>query len=281
MRTVSAVFVAFVLLYSLAVNPRNADAQVTFNVLLRVLKIRAGDKIGSAFTIDVDGRQYLVTAKHMVSALKERDTVDVWISDKWNPLQMDIFRCQGSIDIAVLVPPQQLTVSFPLEPSIIGMQFAQDVYFAGFPFGVYSTDAKNLSLSPFPFLRKGLISAQMKDPNGEMAIYLDGHNNPGFSGGPIVYRDLSQNNAWVFKVVGVVSGYQPELTPVLKPVKVKPTDDLSKVDGWRIKTVDGQKVRYEDTDQMVSTNTGIVVGYGIEHAVDLIHEHPTGPKVMQ
>jgi hypothetical protein len=278
---VSAVFVALILLYSLAVNPRTANAQVTFNVLLRVLKIRAGNKIGSAFTIDVDGRQYLVTAKHMVSTLKERDTVDVWISDKWNPLQMDIFSCRGSVDIAVLIPPQKLTVSFPLEPTIIGMQFAQDVYFAGFPFGVYSTDAKNLSLSPFPFLRKGLISAQMKDPNGEMAIYLDGHNNPGFSGGPIVFRDLSQNNTWVFKVVGVVSGYQPELTPVLKPVKIKPNDDLSKVDGWRIKTVDGQKVRYEDTDQMVSTNTGIVVGYGIDHAVDLIHEHPNGPKVTQ
>ena len=277
----SVVVVALSLLCSLAVNPRSTDAQVTFNVLLRVLKIRAGDKIGSAFTIDVDGRQYLVTAKHMVSSLKERDTVEIWVSDKWNPVRVDTFRCEGSIDIAVLIPPQQLTSSFPLEPTMVGMQFAQDVYFAGFPFGVYSTDARNLSLSPFPFLRKGLISAQMKDPSGEMAIYLDGHNNPGFSGGPIVFRDLSQNNAWVFKVVGVVSGYQPELTPVLKPVKIKSNEDLSKVDAWRIRTVDGQKVKYEDTDQMVSTNTGIVVGYGIDHAVDLIRKHPNGPKLTQ
>jgi hypothetical protein len=244
-----------------------------------VLMIRAGDNIGSAFTIDVDGRQYLVTAKHVVANLKERDTVDVWKSEAWHPMKMDVFRCDGSIDIAVLVPPEQLTVNFPLEPTSAGLRYFQDIYFAGFPYGVYFTEAKNLSVYPIPFLKKGLISAEAKDPSGEIALYLDGHNNPGFSGGPIVFRDLDHNEAWIFKVTGVVSGYEPELTPVLKPVKIKANEDLSKVDAWRIRTVKGQKVRYEDTDQMVSTNTGIVVGYGIDHAVELIRKHPNGPKV--
>jgi hypothetical protein len=243
--------------------------------------IRVGDKIGSSFTIDIDGRQYLITAKHVVSTLKEKDTVDVWASDKWIPVTVDVFRCDGSVDIAVLIPPEQLTVSFPLEPTIVGMRFAQDVYFAGFPYGGYFTNAKNLSAAPFPFLKKGIISAQAKDPSGELAIYLDGHNNPGFSGGPIVYRDFDHNDAWVFKVAGVVSGYQPEFAPVLKPVKVKPNEDLSTVEPWRIRTVNNQKVRYEDTDQMVSTNTGIIIGYRIDYAVDLIRKHPNGPKVKQ
>jgi hypothetical protein len=280
-RRVSTIFVVLALTCSSGMNPRRADAQVTFNVLLRVLMIKVGDSIGSAFTIDVDGRQYLVTAKHVVSALKERGTVDVWVSDKWTPLQMEVFRCDGSIDIAVLIPPVQLTVTFPLEPTMTGMRFAQDVYFAGFPYGFYFTEAKNLTAAPFPFLKKGIISAQVKDPHGEMAIYLDGHNNPGFSGGPIVYRDLDHNEAWIFKVAGVVSGYQPELTPVLKPVKIKPHEDLSGVEPWRIRVLDGQQVRYEDTDQMVSTNTGIVVGYSIDHAVDLIQKHPSGPKLKE
>ena len=84
----SVVFVAVVLTCSLVVNPRKAYAQVTSNVLLRVLMIRAGDKIGSAFTIDVDGRQYLVTAKHVVANLKERDTVEVWKSEAWHPMKV-------------------------------------------------------------------------------------------------------------------------------------------------------------------------------------------------
>jgi hypothetical protein len=276
---VSVVFVALTLACSLAVSPRRTDAQVPSNVLLRVLMIRAGDKIGSAFTIDVDGRQYLLTAKHVVARLKERDTVDVWKSEAWHLMKMDVFRCDGSIDIAVLIPPEQLTVNFPLEPTSAGLRYFQDIYFAGFPYGVYFTEAKNLSVYPIPFLKKGLISAEAKDLSGEMAMYLDGHNNPGFSGGPIVFRDLDHNEAWIFKVAGVVSGYQPELTPVLKPVKINPNEDLSKVEGWRIKIVDGQKVRYEDTEKMVSTNTGIVVGYSIDHAVELIRKHPNGPKV--
>lgn len=278
-KTVSVVFVAVVLTCSLVVNPRRAYAQVTSNVLLRVLMIRAGDKIGSSFTIDVDGRQYLVTAKHVVANLKERDTVDVWKSDAWHPIKMDVLRCDGSIDIAVLVPPEQLTDNLPLEPTSAGFRFFQDIYFAGFPYGAYFSEFKNLSVYPIPFVKKGLISATAKDPSGETAMYLDGHNNPGFSGGPIVFRDLDHMEAWVFKVVGVVSGYQPELTPVLKPVKIKPNEDLSKMDAWRIRTVNGQKLRYEDTDQMVSTNTGIVVGYSIDHAVELIRKHPNGPKV--
>jgi hypothetical protein len=276
------VFVFVTLTFLFAANPPRAGAQMTFNVLMRVLMIRAGDKIGSAFTIDVDGRQYLVTAKHVVAALKANDTIHIWKEGAWVPIKMDVFRCDGSVDIAVLVPPEQLTNTFPLDPTMAGIRFAQDVYFAGFPYGVYFTEAQNLSkFYPFPFLKKGIISAQAKDPSGELAIYLDGHNNPGFSGGPIVYRDLDHNDVWIFKVAGVVSGYQPELTPVLNPVKLKPNEDLSQVEAWRIRTERGQRVRFEDTDQMVSTNTGIVVGYDIKHAVELIRKHPIGPKVTQ
>jgi heme/copper-type cytochrome/quinol oxidase subunit 2 len=43
-----------------------AWAQVpTSNVLYRVLRIKTATSTGSAFTIEVDGKQYLITARHL------------------------------------------------------------------------------------------------------------------------------------------------------------------------------------------------------------------------
>ena len=38
-------------------------------------------------------------------------------------------------------------------------------------------------------------------------LFLDGHNNPGFSGGPVCYRKADNE---LFPIAGVVSGYYSE-----------------------------------------------------------------------
>ena len=54
----------------------NAVAEgVSFNVFYRVLMIRTSNGQGTGFTLDVDGRQYVVTAKHMVAGLQPEDTM--------------------------------------------------------------------------------------------------------------------------------------------------------------------------------------------------------------
>lgn len=269
------------LLFGLSLTGRSAvQAQVPSNVFRRVLMIKAGKSIGTGFTIDVDGRQYLITAKHLVAKLKSEDSIAIWKNDDWSAVKVKVLLCKDPIDIAVLVPPSQLTVSFELEPTIVGLRFAQDVYFCGFPYGYFFTSGQTINgFYPVPFLKKALISAQSRVEDGVAQLFLDGHNNPGFSGGPIVYRDLDRND-FAFKVAGVVSGYQPELTPVMKAVPVKPNEDLSGVEQWRIRIEDGKKIRYEDTQKMVATNTGIVTGYAIDFAVDLIKRNPIGPRVV-
>ena len=52
-----------------------------------------------------------------------------------SPVDVTVLRCDDPIDIAVLVPSTQLTVSFPLEPNATGAIFGQDMYFLGFLFG--------------------------------------------------------------------------------------------------------------------------------------------------
>jgi hypothetical protein len=36
--------------------------------------------------------------------------------------------------------------------------------------------------------------------------------------------------------------------------------------------------RLDETDELVDFNTGIVAGYSINHALDLIKKNPIGPK---
>jgi hypothetical protein len=118
-----------------------ALSQVTANVFERVLNVRVNagtDQEGTAtaFTIDVDGREYLITAKHVFQRLRDSDKIDVFMNDPWAPLDVNIFRCADPIDIAALVPPHQLTVNFELPFNNANYFFGQDAYFLGFPYGI-------------------------------------------------------------------------------------------------------------------------------------------------
>jgi len=224
------------------------QSQILTNVFTRVLLLQAGDMSGSSFTIDVDGRQYIVTAKHVVSRLKDNDLIRVRRPDGWTSVRVKVLRCDDPVDIAVLIPDKQLTLNFPVEPSMIGMQVGQDTYFLGFPYGQVLSDVKYEKVGEhisIPFIKKATWSASSRVGDGSL-LFLDGHNNPGFSGGPIVFRDFNQQG-YVMKVAGVVSGYTPDFEYVLDPKKVIPGEDLSHVEPWRIVKIRGEKFRLVDT----------------------------------
>jgi S1-C subfamily serine protease len=187
--------------------------------------IQTGHGTGSSFTIEVDGRQYLITAKHVVAGLKPEDTIQIRKGEEWSSVKVKVLRCDEPIDIAVLVPPVQLTVTFPLEPTTDKVLFGQDAYFVGFPYGI-SMDGKQVNDSyPIAFVKKGNFSAMV--PEGiATVIFLDGHNNPGFSGGPIVYRDLNQSGPPISYAAGVISGFKPEFIPTVVAEDVKPDQDF-------------------------------------------------------
>jgi hypothetical protein len=243
--------------------------------------IRAGTNSGTSFTLDVDGRQYLITARHVVAGLKPEDTIEIRKGDTWTPLKVKVLLCDKPIDIAVLIPSSQLTVNFALEPNGEKFFYGQDAYFTGFPYGL-STGGKNVNgLYPVAFMKKSIFSATTNE-SGAVVFFLDGHNNPGFSGGPIVYRDLNQNASQVFYVAAVVSGYRHEYEPVLQPQELKPGEQIKPEDEERIvRRGDGKQFKLVETGQVVRLNTGIVRGYHIKYAVELIRKHPIGPKVSE
>jgi hypothetical protein len=190
---------------------------------------------------------------------------------------MKIFKCDDPIDIAVLIPPEQLTVNFPLEPTSAGLMYGQDVYFMGFPFGMYAKLSTSFELVyPFGFAKKGIFSADQFENNIHFR-FLDGYNIFGLSGAPVVFRGTD----FVYKVMGVVAGFKPDYGPVLVPKEIRREDvNAEDVARGRIVEEHGKVYKLEEARDRgtVILNTGIVTSIGIEHAVDLIHRHPIGPK---
>jgi hypothetical protein len=161
----------------------------------------------------------------------------------------------------VLVLPTQISPVFPLEPTSAGLLLGQTMYFLGFPFGL-PIDGRTLNYGyPLPLVKSGVCSAFLTPEKEYSLVLIDGINNPGFSGGPIVFVDQSTKK---LKVAGVVRGYRPQEDKVLRKVP--------RNKGSRENTL-------VDTDLVVQSNTGIVVGFDIRSAVDAIKKNPIGPSV--
>ena len=225
----------------------------TSNVIYRVLRIRTPTDTGSAFTIEVDGKQYLITARHLLEGFGSQGEIELWMEDRWSRIPVRaIYPAKETVDIAALDAGRPLTVTFPLEPSAGGLTLGQQVYFLGYPYGLGTAGSAAPAPPGFgeiPFLKSGIVSAMDdRDPEAGL-LYLDGHNNPGFSGGPIVFwHDESRR----FRVAGVVRGYRNEALPVLKK-----------------KNLDDPRAQAHN-DLYTRANSGIVIGYDIRHIIDAI-----------
>ena len=82
-------------------------------------------------------------------------------------------------------------------------------------------------------------------------VILDGHNNRGFSGGPVVFTEPNRNE---FKVAAIISGYLPVEEPVHGGA--------------------------EDADLWYQYNTGLIVADAIDPALDLIRANPIGYELV-
>ena len=101
-------------------------------------------------------------------------------------------------------------------------------------------------LFPLPLVKKGIVSAIVKNENMSIVL-IDGHNNPGFSGGPVVF-DVPDKG---LHIAGVISSYRYDYQEVI--------DD------------EGKRTRYR-----AMSNTGIVLAHNIKHAIDAIEQNPNG-----
>ena len=219
---------------------------ITANILQRTFQLSFGKGQGTCFTIDYDNRQYIVTARHIVESITDSATIHIKHEKVWKDCPVNLVgHGEGEVDISVLAAPIQISPTYLLPPTTDGLAYGQDVYFLGFPYG-WSSEVGELNENfPFPLIKKAIISGA--DPKASYFL-LDGHNNRGFSGGPVVFSEAGKPGAQL-SVAAVISGYLPGQEPV------KLENDIS------------FELKY---------NSGVIVAYGIKHAIDLISQNPIG-----
>jgi S1-C subfamily serine protease len=223
------------------------SGMITSNVIGRVFHLRHGKAVATGVAIDVDDRSYLVTARHFAETIKDPADIGLLHKGAWHAFSVTLVgHGAGEVDISVLATPSVLCPpSAPLPADVGGLTYGQDVYFLGFPYGTYgNVGALNRGL-PLPFVKKAIVACMESDPVKK--LHLDGHNNFGFSGGPVVFTLPNSIN---FKLAGIVSGYRYSEEPVYEAGKVGP-------------------LTYRE-------NTGLILAYSIQYAVDIARANPIG-----
>jgi S1-C subfamily serine protease len=214
-------------------------AQVASNALLRVFEIRVGNVTGTTFTIEHNGRQYLITARHVIGTLPRQNAkVEIYKDGYWMPLTVNVLLPSNpEVDIAVLEISAPISPTLEFVPESKDVFFGQEVFFLGFPYDLHTLAGSQR----IPFIKRGTVSAQdTSDPTASL-WYIDGFNNPGFSGGPVVFQDLSDHK---WKVMAVVQGYQNETAKV--------------------------RVGKNEVNTNILVNSGILVAYDIRYALEAI-----------
>ena len=223
---------------------------VNTNILSRVLPIKVSDRTGTAFTIEIDGKQYLITAKHITNN-QEIEVVEIW-RNGWTTIKVKTVGIgEGEEDIIVLAANKKLTENFDIEVGSEHVTLGQNVRFLGFPLGIetgYMPMEKGVRI---PLIKGGILSA-IKFEEGASWLLVDGHNNAGFSGGPVIFKPL-EGKIGIWKIAAVISGYRIENASVI--------DNTRKIIGY------------------AEGNSGILVATGIKTAVGLIKSNPVGYPV--
>lgn len=227
---------------------------ITMDVISRTFFINFDDGKGTAFAFDIENRQYLVTARHIIEGISKKPSIKILHGNEWKTIPVTIVGMgeteKTEDDVAVLATTFLLAhPQRTLDANPESVAFGQQVYFCGFPLGLY-TDIGITNRYPVPMIKGALMSGILENPR---KIYvLDGHNNRGFSGGPAVFRPKENPNL-DFQILGVVSGYRTDEAEVT--YQGKPTGLSSR------------------------ENTGIILCPSIKQVTDIIAANPIGFEI--
>lgn len=218
-----------------------AQDAVPGEILGRTHAIKVGNALGTVFAIDYKGKLYLVTARHVVTGLPtNKATIQVQRANQWVDVHTvkTLFPPSDDVDIAVFETDEKVATPFQVTCENGNLTMGQQVWFLGYPYGIGSHSGNGFEA---PFIKKGTMSALDATNHDAVVLYIDGFNNPGFSGGPIVYWDFNKH---AYGIAGVVKGYKEDTAKVL--------------------------INGEHVDTQLLVNSGILVGYSIEHAIQAI-----------
>ena len=193
----------------------------TTDILNNTYRLRVDTVHGTAFIGSLDSVEYVITAKHLlVDYASHSDTLLIYLNRPTGevPYLAKVFYHEDDHDIAVLQldSPPSVGFSYPVGGAIT---LGANAYFLGFPYNERFTTLYNGW--KVPLIKSATLSGSV-DWGGLPKLVLDGHNNPGFSGGPIIaYDNENKTNC----IIGVVSGYYPQMNKV-KNAKGEEIEDI-------------------------------------------------------
>ncbi len=287
--------ISLVIASSLTVQTRGQSAQATSTALLRTVMIATNFGRGTAFSVDVDNREYWFTAKHMFTGIKtgpagEFNTKTVQANilstvgdgdeghdQHWMTETFTVIDPGKDIDILVLAP-DHLLLDFPrgftLNAVSKGVGLGGDCEFLGFPYGggwkapfQDQKDPNKRNWVWLPYVKHCTPSAEVRD-KGLLVWVLDGINNEGFSGGPVL-----SGTGPTQVVFAVISGFHQE------PLEVLPVPGLGENRSSSVPQppeLPGAKPA-EPQREIVNANSGFVLAFDIEPAIKAIQSNPIGP----
>jgi hypothetical protein len=271
LESIMKIILSVVLLLS-PIRALSQSATVTNGVLFRTFMVKTDKDAGTIFSVDIDNREYWITAKHILTGKKTpphgeytQKTATVSIlsqvvqsqtdeSKNWVTHTFMVIDPGKDIDIVVLVSERPFMDNPPATAAIgaTGATFGGDCEFVGFPYGTrWSAKFQNAEMLNYPFVKRCTISGRIASP--ETAVWvLDGINNDGFSGGPVVFRSGTDQ-----RIFAVVSGYR--------------------LDAADVKQVDNPNGAAAHPKEFVFVNSGFIVAYDLQCVLDAIKKNPIGP----
>lgn len=163
--------------YETALWPRSQHFARTFHV-------RSGAKSGTAFCVDVDNKQYLVSALHVVEEAASTALLEVWSSNAWKAFNVNLVGYDSIADVAVFALMQRMTTAANIPLGSDGCITGQAIFFLGYPLGIRGYGVQPQGF-PIATVKRGVVSLNI--PTDLRDFYISASVNPGFSGGPVFF----------------------------------------------------------------------------------------------
>jgi len=185
--------------------------ETTFN-------IQYDGDIATAFTGLYKDSFYLITANHLFKKTDRNINFKIFSGKDWIKQSGKVYFYKDTMaDIAVIVTHftdnSKLYVNLEMDDSQ-NTPFGDTGFFIGFPYGFYTEGNSSINSGyPLPLVKKASFSGVVMIQGFKYDVY-DGFNNPGFSGGPMMFKDYREtvHNKWY--LAGVVKGYYPQTNSV-------------------------------------------------------------------
>ena len=220
---------------------------ITNDMLQRVVNVKVGNDTATAIIIHKNNTTFLITAAHLFKGFVNASSIKIEIrhsNGRWQTESCTLYLSEREdADVAILRMNFSNQSAYADDSDILtsnNLILGQDIYFLGFPYNFSQEVGYAINEDfPLPLVKKAIVSS-LPNPSINVNFFLDGNNNPGFSGGPVCFFDQKSKK---FKIAGIISAFLSD--------KI----EMSSVTGWKT---------------CIPINTGIIVACDVYFAKEIL-----------